>query len=122
MITPARLSALETKPAAAIDVPLSDEELAELVRVYRSRDRLLQVAVEAIRLVHGAVLGDHYSHEPCGDCGLGGAGALRYALTAALGSGYTRLVWGKDMNADFEKLRTASVNQDPPTPAVRGTP
>jgi hypothetical protein len=70
-------------------------------------DCLLQVAVEAIRLVHGSQLGDHYSHEPCGECGLGGEGALREALTKALGVGYTGLLWGKDMNADWPRLRGA---------------
>jgi len=69
--------------------------------------KLLQVAVEAIRLVHGSELGDHYSHEPCGECGLGGAGAIRDALREALGTGYTRLVCGNDMNADLDALEAA---------------
>lgn len=91
-------------------------ELAtEFAAVRHERDAsisaLLQVAVEAIRLVHGSQLGDRYSHEPCGECGLGGEGALRDALTKALGPGYTNLVWGNDMNADWDKLRTAALEQ-----------
>ena len=63
---------------------------------------LSQVALEAIRLVHGSQLGDHFSNEPCQECGFGGAGDLRDALTKALGPGYTALVWGNDMNVDSE--------------------
>lgn len=88
------------------------EENARLARELHestaANERLLQVAVEAIRLVHGSELGDHYSHEPCGECSLGGAGAIREALTAALGVGYTKLVWGNDMNADWDALREAA--------------
>lgn len=80
----------------------------EREKLKASQSLLLQVAVEAIRLVHGSQLGDHYSHEPCGECGLGGAGALREALAKSLGVGYTSLVWGKDMNADWEALRQAA--------------
>jgi hypothetical protein len=89
------------KALALAGVDIRAEQSAEL-------ERLLQVAVEAIRLVHGSQLGDHYSHEPCGECGLGGEGAIREALTKALGPGYTKLIWGNDMNADWERLRAAS--------------
>lgn len=69
--------------------------------------RLSQVALEAIRLVHGSELGDDYSHEPCGECGLGGAGDLQHSLAKALGNGYTGLVWGLDMNVNREKWLAA---------------
>ena len=58
---------------------------------------LSQVALEAIRVAHAKPLDDR-----CPDCGAGGMGALRDALTRALGPGYTKLVWGNDMNVDSE--------------------
>ena len=81
----------------------------EVVRSERDAEvgRLIQVAVEAIRLVHGKQLGDRYSHEACGECGLGGEGNIRDALVKAFGPGYTKLVWGNDMNVDRETLELA---------------
>jgi hypothetical protein len=59
---------------------------------------LSQVALEGIRLVHAPLKGG----ESCSECGLGGDGALRDALKAALGPGYTALVWGNAMNIDMD--------------------
>lgn len=95
---------------------VADEKGAEVKRLMAIKARLSQVALEAIRLVHGAQLGDRYSHEPCRECSLGGAGALRDALTAALGVGYTGLVWGNDMNIDCEKWADSLVGQAEPDP------
>lgn len=98
-------------PPGTITYSVGEELLAYIAaaeRAERENARLLRVAVEAIRLVHGSELGDHYSHEPCGECGLGGAGAIRDALKDALGPGYTKLVWGKGMNADWDALREAA--------------
>ena len=81
------------------------EPLAKQVKL------LSQVALEAIRIVHGSELGDHWSHEACGECGLGGHGALRDALTKALGPGYTKLLWGHDMNVDSESWNDALERQ-----------
>lgn len=85
------------------------EQAVSQIRAERDAELalLLQVAVEAIRLVHGSEFGDHYSHEPCGECGLGGHGSIRDALTKALGAGYTKLVWGFDMNSDVPALNAA---------------
>jgi hypothetical protein len=74
----------------------------KLEEMGRIQDRLSQVALEAIRVVHCDGRGDPRVFEPCTTCGVGGTGELRHALTRALGDGYANLVWGNDMNIDGE--------------------
>jgi hypothetical protein len=77
--------------------------VAELERAQRD---LAQVAVEAIRVIHCTTHAKQpHIFEPCEACSLGGVGALRDALAKALGAGYTGLLWGIDMNVDWEELR-----------------
>lgn len=67
-----------------------------------TRAQLMQVVIEAVRLV----CGKPPEADVCHECGTVGVGALRDALMAAFGTGYgTRLIWGHDGNVTDEALR-----------------